>query len=94
MTETLPIMTDKDIELAKRKLKYHLWLAVLALVLAAFLGSLAVGAFSVGQGLAQEASDPAQAAQTILIFNIVGGLFIALTVCAMSLTYKLRPGGD
>jgi len=92
--ELPPLMTDDDIALAQRRLKYRFWLAVLALVLAAVFASFALGSFTAGQGLAMQTQNSAQADQTILIFNVLGGVFIALTVGAMWLTYKLRPGGD
>lgn len=94
-TDTPPQPVAKtDMDLTKRRLMSRFWLAVLALLLAAFLAVLAVGSLAVGHGIATETPDPEQAKNTVLIFEIMAGVFVMLSAGAMWLTYKLRPGGD
>ena len=72
--------------------KYRFWLVVLCLVLSAFLGTLAIGALSAGDGMAHDlgiARDDFLTRYEILSF----GLW-ALAAGALYLGYKIRPGGD
>jgi len=72
--------------------KYRFWLVFLCLVLSAFLATLAIGALSAGDGMAQNltvARDDFLTRYELLSF----GLW-ALAAGALYLGYKIRPGGN
>lgn len=72
--------------------KYRFWLAAIALIMAGVFALLGLSAFAVGQALAAnpENIDPAA---TILTFNFVGSIVLAMTPASLWIAYMLRPGG-
>ncbi len=79
-------------QLDQKSPKYRFWLTAIALVLSGFFGFVGLGAFSAGQGLAAnpENIDPAA---TILTFNFIGSILLAMAPACLWLAYMLRPGG-
>lgn len=73
--------------------KYRFWLSFTALILSAFFGALAYLSFASGTALSgeMETVDPAS---TLLRFDIIGGIFIAMVPLSFFTAYRLRPGGD
>lgn len=78
--------------LDQRSPKYRFWLTVIALVMSGVFAFMGVGIFSLGQGLASapENIDPDA---TILTFNFIGTIVLAMTPACLLLAYMLRPGG-
>lgn len=70
--------------------KYRFWLAFTALLMSGFFGSLGLGSFSAGQGLASN-PDNIDPAVTILTFNFIGVILLAQAPICLWLAWKLRP---
>lgn len=86
-------MNDQPQEPIDKTGKYRFFLALTALILSAIFGSLAYLSFASGTALSGEV-DGAGVAETLLRFDIVGGIFIAMVPASFFTAYKLRPGGD
>ena len=78
--------------LHQRSPKYRFWLTVIALVMSGVFALMGLGIFSLGQALAAapENIDPDA---TILTFNFIGSILIAMVPACLLLAYILRPGG-
>ncbi len=78
--------------LDQRSPKYRFWLTAIALVMSGVFAFIGLGSFSLGQGLASapENIDPDA---TILTFNFIGYILIAMVPACLLLAYMLRPGG-
>ena len=79
--------------LDQRSPKYRFWLTVIALVMSVVFALMGLGSFSLGQGLASapENIDPDV---TILTFNFIGYILVAMAPACLWLAYLLRPGGN
>lgn len=73
--------------------KYRFWLVFLCLVLSAFLGTIALGALSAGEGMAVKMSAADRNTLMERYEWLCFGLWL-LAAGALYLAYKLRPGGD
>ncbi len=73
--------------------KYRAWLSATALLVAAIFGTLAMGAFPAGEGLAAE-NGADQIGRVILTFNILGIVLFGFTAATLYLAWRLRPGGE
>ncbi|WP_286828762.1 MULTISPECIES: hypothetical protein [Kordiimonas] len=73
--------------------KYRAWLSVVSLLVAALFGTLAMGSFAAGEGLAGDAA-PDDFARIIITFNILGIVLFGFTAATLYLAWRFRPGGD
>lgn len=80
--------SDNIIKLAR----YRFWLSFASLFTAAVFGTLGLGAFSAGEGLAGDASQ-ADYMRVIITFGIVGAVLLAFTGICLYLAWRFRPGG-
>lgn len=87
MYEESAFMSDGS---GKSTNKFRFWLGIATILLAAIFGVLALAAFAAGRGLAGEGSAE-QAADTILIFNLLGTAFLAFIPACLWLVFKLQP---
>jgi len=76
-----------------RLAKYRAWLSVVALLVAAIFGTLAMGSFAAGEGLAGE-NGMDHVGRVIITFNMVGIVLFGFAAAALYLAWRFRPGGD
>ncbi|NVJ99310.1 MAG: hypothetical protein HWE25_14240 [Alphaproteobacteria bacterium] len=77
-------------EAQEKRHKYRFWLSVTAFFAAIWFGTLGLGSFAAGEGLAGE-NGAQEMDRVIITFGLVGVSFFALTLLCLLLAWRLRP---